>query len=133
MGKRSTSRRLAMQAIYQAEIGKIEVSQAIQNLIEAEPFIPETINFASELAEATWKNRDQIDKTIGKYAIDWSLDRIGKVDRSILAIAIEELSQGKTPASVVINEAVELAKKYSTPEAAKFINGILGAYLRDQS
>ena len=63
-------------------------------------------------------------------AIDWPLDRIGKVDRSILRLALQELSMKETPASVVIDEAVELAKKYSSAEAAKFINGILGAHLR---
>lgn len=130
MGKRSTSRRLAMQALYQAEISGMEIEGALRNVFESEKFIPETKDFASSLARAAWEDREAIDKIIADLAIDWPLDRIGKVDRGILRLAIQELKMGETPASVVIDEAVELAKKYSSGEAAKFINGILGTYLR---
>lgn len=130
MGKRSTSRRLAMQALYQAEISGIDVDEALRNILEADEFIPETREFAEKLARAAWEEREANDKIIKSLAIDWPLDRIGKVDRGILRLAFHELNSGETPVSVVINEAVELAKKYSSEEAAKFINGILGAYLR---
>lgn len=130
MGKRSTSRRLAMQALYQAELAGAEIETALENISGSEKFIPETLGFAGRLAKATWAERVSIDKAIEGLAIDWPLDRIGKVDRSILRLAIQELNMKETPASVVINEAVELAKKYSGAEAAKFINGILGAYVR---
>ncbi|MFH1683634.1 MAG: transcription antitermination factor NusB [Candidatus Margulisiibacteriota bacterium] len=130
MGKRSTSRRLAMQAVYQAEISGIEIEDALKNISESEKFIQETLDFAEVLAKATWEAREEIDKVIEGLAVDWSLDRIGKVDRSILRLAIQELNMKETPTSVVINEAVELAKKYSGDESAKFINGILGAYVR---
>lgn len=130
MGKRSTSRRLAMQALYQAEISGIDIEGALRNVFESEKFIPETRDFASNLARAAWESREAIDRIIADLAIDWPLDRIGKVDRGILRLAIQELKMGETPASVVIDEAVELAKKYSSGEAAKFINGILGTYLR---
>lgn len=130
MGKRSTARRLAMQALYQAELAGLEVEIALQNISESEKFIPETLDFARFLAQETWGAREEVDKIISELAIDWSLDRIGKVDRSILRLAIQELRIGETPASVIINESVELAKKYSGQEAAKFINGILGAYVR---
>ena len=130
MGKRSTSRRLAMQAIYQAEVAKESIEIAFNNVIESEKFIPDTIEFAKSLAVSTWQSKDEVDQVIKDFAIDWPLDRIGKVDHSILRLAIKELKMKETPASVVINEAVELAKKYSGKEAAKFINGILGAFVR---
>lgn len=130
MGKRTTSRRLAMQALYQAEIATGDIDQALANLFEAETFIPETADFATALAKVAWSNRLELDNIITKLAIDWPLERIGKVDRSILRLALQELRLKETPVSVVINEAVELAKKYSAEESAKFINGILGAYLR---
>jgi len=60
------------------------------------------------------------------------LERMGGVDRNILRLSLYEIREGKTPLQVVINEAVELAKKYSSNEAAKFINGILGAYIKDR-
>jgi N utilization substance protein B len=129
MGKRSTARRLAMQAVYQAEVAGLDIETALQNISKTEKFIPETIEFAGSLAKGAWEAREEIDKSILKFAIDWPLDRIGKVDRSILRLAIHELDLGETPASVIINEAVELAKKYSG-ESAKFINGILGTYVR---
>ncbi|MFH1826272.1 MAG: transcription antitermination factor NusB [bacterium] len=130
MGKRSTSRRLAMQALYQADMSGIEIDTALKNIFESEQFIPETIDFATSLATMAWQVREEVDKKISGLAIDWALDRIGKVDRSILRLTIAEIDQGVTPASVAINEAVELAKKYSNEESGKFINGILGAYVR---
>jgi len=133
MGKRSTARRLAMQALYQAEIANTDIDTALKNISESENFIPETLDFANSLAQATWEAREEIDKIIEELAIDWHLDRIGKVDRSVLRLSIHELKAGQTPTSVVINEAVELAKKYSGDESAKFINGILGTFVRKQA
>ncbi|MFH1386907.1 MAG: transcription antitermination factor NusB [bacterium] len=130
MGKRSTSRRLAMQALYQAEIAGSGIEEAVKNLIEDEKFIPETEEFSHKLALGAWEEREANDKIIEKLAIDWPLERISKVDRSIMRLALYELKAKDPPPSVVINEAVELAKKYSSGEAAKFINGILGTYLR---
>ena len=130
MGKRSTARRLAMQAIYQADLSNLDIQTALNNIAESENFIKETLDFAEVLAKSAWEAREETDKIIADLAIDWSLDRIGKVDRSILRLALQELKTGETPTSVVINEAVELAKKYSGEESAKFINGILGAYVR---
>ena len=130
MGKRNTARRLAMQALYQADISRIDIDEALNNIFDAEKLIKDTTEFASALARKAWADRTRNDKIIAELAIDWSLDRISKVDRSILRLALEELSELETPASVVVNEAVELAKKYSGEEAGKFINGILGAYLR---
>jgi len=132
MGKRSTARRLAMQALYQADISGFEIEAALQNIFEAEKFIKDTTDFAAALAKQAWMNRTKNDKIISSLAIDWSLDRIGKVDRSILRLALEELNDSETPVSVVVNEAVELAKKYSGEEAGKFINGILGTFLRSR-
>ena len=130
MGKRSTSRRLAMQALYQTECARISIKEALDNIFEEEPYIKETKDFSLKLADGTWEQKEEIDKIIKKYSKEWKLERMGGVDRNILRLAIFELMNKETPAQVVINEAVELAKKYSTIEAAKFINGILGAYLK---
>ncbi|MFA5840019.1 MAG: transcription antitermination factor NusB [Candidatus Margulisiibacteriota bacterium] len=130
MGKRNTARRLAVQALYHAEMANESIEQSILNVLESEPFIPETVDFAQKLAHTAWEKKDQSDKIITEMSIDWPLDRIGKVDRAILRLSLSEIDTGTTPVSVIINEAVELAKKYSSPEAAKFINGILGAFVR---
>jgi N utilization substance protein B len=130
MGKRSTGRRLAMQALYQAEISGLSIPDAVDNISEDENITPDAIEFAKKLGQAAWDVREKNDKTISNLAIDWPLDRISRVDRSILWLALTELDLKESPTSVVINEALEIAKKYSSSEAAKFINGILGAYLR---
>jgi N utilization substance protein B len=131
MAKRTTSRRLAMQALYQAESAGIDIDEALKNIFSSEQkLVDETVSFAEKLARDAWTDREASDKIIAEFAIDWPLERIGKVDRSILRLAIKELRAKETPASVVADEAVELAKKYSSREAAKFINGIIGAYLR---
>ena len=130
MGKRNTARRLAVQALYQADLSNEPIERALENVVEGEDYIPETSSFATQLAKSAWDKRDETDNIITKMAIDWPLDRIGKVDRAILRLSLSEIAIGETPVSVIINEAVELAKKYSSPEAAKFINGILGAYVR---
>ncbi|MFA4967295.1 MAG: transcription antitermination factor NusB [Candidatus Margulisiibacteriota bacterium] len=132
MGKRSTSRRLAMQALYQAEVGRIDIKKALENLFEEEKYIDETREFSTKLAEGAWRSKDKLDRLIVKYSKDWKLDRMGGVDRNILRLALYELTESKTPAEIVINEAIEVAKKYSTLEAAKFINGILGAYMKQE-
>ena len=119
-----------MQALYQAEQSGNEIGQVIENLLAEEKYIPETRDFCKRLATAAWADHLAADKIVQNMSADWPLDRIGKVDLSILRLAFYELKEESTPASVVIDEAVELAKKYSTTEAAKFINGILGAYLR---
>jgi len=119
-----------MQALYQAEISRIDISEALTNLLAEEKFIPATKEFAEKLAGSAWAQREKNDKIIEKLSVDWALDRLGKVDHSILRLAFYELNTGEVPPSVVINEAVELAKKYSTKEAAKYINGLLGAHLR---
>lgn len=130
MGKRTTARRLAMQALYQAELSGHDAGAAVDNLLAADKFINETGEFARALATAAWRERAASDQDIAALAKDWPLERLGKVDHAILRLSLYELRDQGTPPSVVINEAVELAKKYSGEDAGKFINGILGAYLR---
>lgn len=132
MAKRSTSRRIAMQALFQADHAGIPIKEALELLFESEKFVEETRLFAEELAEGAWDKKEQSDKIIKQYSKDWSIERMGGVDRNILRLALFELMEGETPVQVVIDEAVELAKRYSSDEAAKFINGILGAYVKDK-
>ena len=120
-----------MQALYQAEHAQTDINMALQNILSQENFIPETSSFSTELAAGAFQKREEIDEIIKKHSKDWKIERMGGVDRNILRLALFELMQKITPPQVVIDEAVELAKKYSSLEAAKFINGILGAYLKD--
>lgn len=95
----------------------------------------EVLAFAAELARGVTRHRLDIDGLIARYARDWDLDRLARVDRNILRLGIYELlyaGRPDVPPPVAINEAVELAKRYSSDDAARFVNGILGQLVRDR-
>ena len=83
--------------------------------------------FANQLFEGAAHDVTALDELIAKHAANWRLDRVAAIDRAILRLAMHEMRAKDTPAKVVINEAVELAKKYSSDEAGGFVNGILDA------
>jgi N utilization substance protein B len=130
MGKRTTARRLAMQTLFQLDMGQDNLEFALTSAAETENFLDDTVDFARELVHGTWESREAIDKLIAEKSIGWSLERITGVDKAILRLAIYEIQFIKTPASVVINEAVNLAKKFSTEDSSKFVNGILGSLVK---
>ena len=128
MGKRTTSRRLAMQAIYQSELSKTSIDEALTNLFEEEELAEETREFTSRLAKGVLCKKEDLDRKIKEFSKNWEIGRISMINKAILMLALYELIYEKdTPKAVVINEALELAKRYSDPESAKFINGILGS------
>ena len=86
-----------------------------------------TRKFANELFEGAAAQVTALDEIIGKYAQHWKLERLAVIDRAILRLAIHEMRATNTPGKVVLNEAVELAKKFSGEESAPFVNGILDA------
>lgn len=86
-----------------------------------------TRRFANELFEGAIAQADSNDKFLVKLSRNWRLERMPEIDRGILRLAIYELRSGTAPVKVVINEALELAKKFSTAESAPFLNGILDA------
>jgi N utilization substance protein B len=120
--RRSDQRRLAVFALYQHDL----TGRDLESLFERE-----TTEFTRLLATETLAERDRIDDVIREYARDWSLERIAPLERNILRVAIHEIQNaGEVPAEVAVNEAVELAKQYCGADAPKFINGILGAIMR---
>ncbi|MDR2428999.1 MAG: transcription antitermination factor NusB [Candidatus Margulisbacteria bacterium] len=126
MGKRSTARRLAMQVLFQLDAGQNDLDFLLEQSARRERLIADTVRFAGELANGARGHLAELDKYIAEKSIGWSLTRITGVDRAILRLAVYEIRFLRTPPSVAINEAVELAKKFSTAESAKFVNGILG-------
>jgi len=132
MGKRTTARRLAMQALYQLDMGQTDIEIVMESVFSNEEFIAETRDFAQQLVSDVVGNKERIDDIIKQRAIGWSLDRISHIDRNILRIALYEILFTKTPQSVVINEAVNIAKKFGSDESSRFINGILGKFVEDK-
>ena len=126
MGRR-TSRELSMKLLYQMEIQKDGIKEQIEGFISENNINGEDREFICELIDGVLKNKRDIDNLIEKNLKGWNIDRISKIDLSILRLAIHEiLNRPDIPLSVSINEAIELAKKYSTEESGAFINGVLG-------
>ena len=126
MGARRKAREIALQVIYSADLSGTEIKDTLNLYWEQNPDEHEVVEFANILAVGAMDNLKRIDELITKYTKNWNLNRMASVDRNILRVAIYELIFYKeTPVNVVINEAVELAKKYSTSESGGFVNGIL--------
>lgn len=93
----------------------------------------EDLSFVNNVTDAFIDKRDEIDSIISLNSHSWKIDRISKIDLAILRLAIFEIRFMQTPPKVVVNEAVELAKKYSADKSYKYINGLLGAYLKKET
>jgi N utilization substance protein B len=130
MGKRSTGRKLAMQVLYQSDIRSSDPETVLAHFWDIHSFTEGTRNWASRLATDSWKNRFEIDEIIQGLAIGWNLNRIHPIDKAVLRLALFELKFEEIAPSIVINEALEICKKYSTDDSPKFINGILGQYVK---
>ncbi len=125
--KRRRSREYALQILFQLELTDTELNDALLNEfwkgIDEESDVKE---FTHIIVNSTLEHLDAIDERIKKAAQHWSLERMAVIDRNILRAATYELSyRTDIPPSVVINEAIEIAKKYSTEDSASFINGII--------
>lgn len=120
--RRSDQRRLAVFALYQNDLTGRDVEEL---------FEPDASEFTRALARSVLAERESIDEVIRAYARDWPLERIAPLERNILRVAIHEMRGGEVPREVAVDEAVELAKGYCSADAPKFVNGILGSFLRD--
>jgi transcription antitermination protein NusB len=126
-GKRRLARELAIQFLYQYDMGGGEPEDALQLFWLTQNEVNDTVRaFATELIHGYLANRVAVDENIRKYTEHWELHRIAAVDRNILRLAIYEmLCRDDIPPVVSINEAVDIAKKFSTHESGAFVNGIL--------
>ena len=129
---RNKARIVAMQALFQLDAGRDQVDQVIDARAQEENLSEKDMKYLREIADSVSTNRIFIDDFISRYSIDWDLSRLGKVERSILRLAIGEIIySGDVPTSVAINEAVKLSKKFGSDQAARFINGVLGKFSRE--
>ena len=130
---RKIARDAAMRMLYAYELTGELNQDMIQETIEPAALDAEDMKYLKQVTEGTVELRASLDTLIEQNAVGWRLSRIGKVDLSILRLAIYEmLCREDVPESVAINEAVELAKKYSEPKSKQFINGILGSISRSK-
>lgn len=132
MGKRRSSRELALKFLYQSELNEGNMDEQMKLFLERNSSQDEVEAFMKELVEAIIKQIKEIDKIIQKFSDNWVLDRMTVIDRNVLRMGTcELLFNFSTPPRVVINEAVDIAKKYGNEDSPEFINGILDKIYRE--
>ena len=126
MGSRRKSREFAMQMLYQWEICGYTPAQVEASFFANQRADADVEGFARDLFEGAVVNIDQLDRLVREHAENWRLERMAAVDRNILRVALCELIyHPETPAAAVINEALEIARRFSTGESVEFVNGML--------
>src|SRR4029077_11631050 len=126
MGLKRRSRELALQMLFQMDLGTVRLVDLEENFLP-QASAPEAAKvMALRLVRNTWEKVSEIDRHLRNLAENWGLSRMAAVDRNILRLAAYEiLYDAEIPKSVSINEAIEIVKRYSTEESGKFVNGIL--------
>jgi N utilization substance protein B len=128
VSSRSKARKRAVDAIYAADLRKespVDLLGVTQVQVADRQNQEEIFSYAKEIVEGVIDNHSEIDDLLETYSEGWSIERMPNVDRAILRVGIWEIVYSDTPNAVVVNEAVDLAKEYSTDESGGFINGLL--------
>ena len=135
MGTRRKSRELCLQMLFQSDMGKQTPEQVRNTFWEERSSVDEdTRGFADDLFSVATERRQEIDELIQKHAQHWRMERMAAVDRNVMRASVAEfLGYPATPRPVIINEALEIARKFSSPEAVQFINGVLDSVGKDLS
>jgi len=133
---RRVAREMVLQSLFQMDFTQATADEALQVALEVSESgeAPKAAEYARALLKATTENISEIDALIGKYAVNWDVERMPGVDRNILRMAICEMiyAEEKVPVNIAVNEAVELAKRFGTDKTPRFINGVLGKIMRDR-
>ncbi|BFT71317.1 transcription antitermination factor NusB [Paenibacillus sp. P36] len=140
--KRRVARELAVQSLYQIQMNEATPQEAVQIAVHEAENDNETqleikgdkINSAYilELVEGTYSNKVRIDELLEEYLKGWAMDRLSRIDREVLRLAVYEmLYRDDVPPKVVVNEAIDLAKHYGTDDSGKFVNGVLGKMIKE--
>lgn len=133
MGTRRKSRELVLQMLFQADMGKQGADDVRRTFWNERGSVGDDVQgFAEELFQVANDRSSDIDELIERHADNWRMERMSAVDRNILRAAVAELvGFPATPRAVIINEALEIARKFSSPESVQFINGVLDSVGKD--
>lgn len=127
MKARTRARSIALQALFEVDMADHPAVEVMQERLEEDPLPEELAEFVRQIVFGILPNRERLDEVIARCAPEWPFDQIAAIDRNILRIAVWEFAVANmTPLKVAINEAVELAKKYGSDSAPRFVNGVLG-------
>jgi N utilization substance protein B len=124
--RRTRARERALQALYQIDVAAEGIDDALAAFWRSfEPVEQEVRTLAEELVRGVAQHRRQVDEAIEEASSNWRLDRMPRVDRNVLRLAVYELLRTDVPVKVVINEAIELGKKFGSESSGAFVNGVL--------
>jgi transcription antitermination protein NusB len=133
MGTRRKSRELAMQMLFQGDLGKQSPDEVRKVFWTSTTGVDdETRGFTEDLYRIATTRQSEIDQLIESHAQNWRIERMPVVDRNLIRAAVAEmLGYPTTPAAIIINESIEVARRYAAPESIQFLNGVLDAIARD--
>lgn len=134
-GKRSAARETALKVLYQLDITRDDAKEGLKIFFRHHRVPVSSQPFVSRLVEGTAAHQKEIDALLARHATNWALDRMAIVDRNILRLGVYELlfDHQETPPKAVINEAVDLAKRFGTVDSGKFVNGVLDSIHKSQT
>ena len=128
---RRKAREAALQTLYEIEVGKAQAPNALSNTLEAAGLAEDLASYAQRLMEGVRQHQSDLDRRIAYLVEGYDYNRLAAVDRNVMRMAAYELFyEPAIPPAVTINEAVDIAKKYSTAESGRFVNGVLGKLLQ---
>ena len=131
MDRRTEARELAVQALYQMDVQGEDILRHLDSFFIESGADDMVRTLAGKWTRETWKEISDFDETIRSASIKWDINRLCAVDKSILRLSVYQLQKcPEIPAKVVINEAIELAKKYSTAQSPGFVNGVLDSVMK---
>lgn len=132
MGKRRRARECALQMLFQIDLIGVEPAEVYAQFWDEHDTEDDVRAFSQELVDGVCTAREQLDARITKIAERWRIERMAVVDRNVLRMALYEMNrQPETPTAVVIDEAIEVARRFGSEESARFVNGVLDALRRD--
>jgi N utilization substance protein B len=126
---RKQARRDAVFLLYQTEVTDLPMADLVRGQKMREGYAPD--DFTIKAVAGVLREKDALDAELAAHSKGWPLDRVAPLERSILRLALWEIRAGSTPQEVAIDEAVRLAKRYSTDDAGSFVNGVLGGIVRE--
>ncbi|TDL34627.1 transcription antitermination factor NusB [Jeotgalibacillus sp. S-D1] len=121
--KRRTAREKALQALFQMDMNEMEPAEALENVLEE----TESDDYLESLVVGVYEHKEEIDTMIQNHLERWKIDRLARVDRNILRVALYELlyKKDEVPHNAVLNEAVEISKRFGDEKSSSFVNGVL--------
>jgi N utilization substance protein B len=132
MTGRSRAREVVLQILYQDDLNPDADPKAIEEFLRRRlKNSPQLVEFARSLLSGVRRNRQELDSMLARCAANWSLERMAVTDRNVIRLGAYEMLYTNTPAPVVIDEAVELARRFGAKQSAQFVNGVLDRFLHD--